>query len=288
MIDSLLGRFRPLAERGRTSAATLYEARDELTGEPTSVVVLAPGSLRTLGEIHAFQRRAQAMASLGSAVAPRLLTWGMQDGVWYTAHAGAPGISLEQLSQRLGPLEPLEAFAIGALLFRTLSRLHARGLLLREVVPGSALLGPDGQVGVWNVCAGTPPKAAGATVMLSQLDFVKETYTPRDTGGPARTRDVYGAGMTIAYLLAGGAPARPANLQQLLAFVQRPSFTFPQPLPLALEAILLAAVAPRAEQRPPARRAYGAILAATGMTARQLERRCRQLVARLSCEQAGG
>src|SRR5438105_11671004 len=91
VIGELLGRFRLLAEAARTDAATLYQARDEIGGEPAGVAVLSPDALKTLGDIRALQRRVLTVHGIQSPHVLRPLVAGMEDNVWYVASDGEPG-----------------------------------------------------------------------------------------------------------------------------------------------------------------------------------------------------
>ena len=66
MIGELLGRFRLVDEAARTEAATLYRARDESGGEATAVAVLAPDSIKTIGDSRALRRRVMTLRAMDS------------------------------------------------------------------------------------------------------------------------------------------------------------------------------------------------------------------------------
>ena len=276
VVEQLLGRFRLLAEAARTDSATLYEARDEIAGEAASVTTLAPESIRTPGHIRAFQKRVQVVRGMDSPHTAKPLSAGLLDGQWFVACAGAPGLTVERFSAQAGALPPDEAFALGAQLFRALSHLHARNIAVHQLTPAAVLIDPDGVLKIWNVYMVTPPKTASKTLALGKMNFLAMTYAPAgETGGNSRARearDVYGAGMVLAHLIAGGPPVQPASLSELLTFFQKPRLTFAEPLKPELEAIVLSALSPVAAKRAAARRVYSDILAATGLKTRQVMR----------------
>src|SRR5439155_7868993 len=139
-------------------------------------------------------------------------------------------------------------------------------MMVRQLRPASAVLGRDGAVRIWGLY-GKGPKGAGQTRTIKHVDFVDLVYAPisGEAGGASRGGNVYSAGMILAHLLCGGPPARPASLPQLVAFVQKPQFSFPGQVPDEVATVLQAAVSPKAAQRPPARSAYGRLLAAAGL-----------------------
>lgn len=280
MADQLLGRFRLLAEAAKSDSATLYQARDEISGEEASVVTLSPDAIRTMGDERAFQKRVVTLRGMDSPHVSSPVSSGLLDGWWFVAAPGAPGITLRRVSEALGPLAPNEAWAIGAQLFRALSHLHARHVIVGQLNPDGVVLGNDGVLRIWRALVRGRAKSGGKTMALGKVDFAQMAYTPVDAGQDKRDRDVYGAGMVMAHLLAGGPPVNPKSLQELLAFVQKPRFNFPEPPEARLEELLLTAVSPVASKRPPARGAYSRILAASGMKGRQMERLSEQVAER--------
>ena len=272
MAEELLGRFRLLDEAARADSATLYRARDEIGGQHASVATVSPESIRTMGDARAFQKRVQALRAMDSPHVDPPLSAGFVDGRWFVAVPGAPGITFRVLSERLGPLPNDEAWALGAQLFRALSHLHARNVIVGQLNPDAVVLGPDGVVRIWRALVRGRMKSGGKTLAMGKMDFVQMAYTPADVGQDKRDRDMYGAGMVMAHLLAGGPPVRPQRLPELLGFYQKPSLSFPSEIDPKLSELLVTAVSPVASNRPPARRAYSAVLAATGMKARPMER----------------
>jgi serine/threonine protein kinase len=275
--EELLGRFRLLGEAARSDSATLHRARDEISGEDASVATLAPESIRSMGDERAFRKRVQTLRAMDSPHVDPPLSAGFLDGTWFVAVPGAPGSTFREISERLGPLAPDRAWALGAQLFRALSHLHARNVIVGQLTPEAVSLGADGVVRIWRALVRGRTKSGGKTLALGKADFAQMAYTPADAGQDKRDRDVYGAGMAMAHLLAGGPPVQPQKLPELLSFYQKPSFPFSESLAPELATLLHSTVSPVASQRPPARRAYSVVLAATGMKARQMERLSEQV-----------
>lgn len=272
MADELLGRFRLLDEVAKADLAALYRGRDEISGQAVSVATLEPESIRTIGDQRAFLKRVRVLAAMDSPHVSAPLSYGFLDGTWFVAVPDSGGVSLRQLSERLGPLPPDEAWALGAQLFRALSHLHARHVIVGQLTPDAVLLGADGVVRIWRALLRARARSSGKTLALGKLDFVQMIYTPVDAGQDKRDRDVYGAGMVVAHLLAGGPPVQPKKLPELIAFFQKPRFDDLPSLDARLDALLLESVSPTATARPPARGAFSRILAVTGIKGRQMER----------------
>jgi serine/threonine-protein kinase len=233
-----------------------------------------------MGDVRQFQKRVQQLRSADSPHVPPILDAGMLNGTWFVATEGFGGRSVTQLSEALGAISEEEALALGLQLFRALAHLHARNAIVGQINPDTVVIGEDGVVRIWRAFVRGRARSGGKTLALGRVSFTAMTYSPVDTGQDKRDRDVYGAGMVLATLLAGGPPVQPKSLPELLTFVQKPSFSFTPPIRPEIEALLLSTVAPQANKRPPARGVYSKIMALTGLKPRQAERIAAQVVSR--------
>ena len=175
----------------------------------------------------------------------------------------APGGSLADRLRVSGTLPPADAVRIISQLADVLSRLHARGIVHRDVKPSNVLFTARGELRLadFGVAArigsrgtladeweelrvGTPPYAA------------PEQWTaPATSGHPAA--DVYALGVVLYELLTARLPWEPLAEEDDEAFASRIRHETPVApsahgvrLPPALEALVLDALHPRPEDRP--------------------------------------
>ncbi|HEX8451941.1 MAG TPA: serine/threonine-protein kinase [Longimicrobium sp.] len=246
--------WRVLADRGATRVVML---RDR-AGCPLVLKHLATGD-----ECAAARLRAEA----------ELLKAAVEHGViaMRGTIADPPGIMLEyapggSLADRLrisGALPPTEAVRIIAQLADTLSRLHARGIVHRDVKPSNVLftvrgelrladfgvaarIGSRGTLGdEWEeLRVGTPPYAA-----------------PEQWVAPAASAhhaaDVYALGVVLYEMLTARLPWEPLAREDDEAFASRIRHEAPLAasargvrIPAALEALILESLRPEPEDRP--------------------------------------
>lgn len=134
-----------------------------------------------------------------------------------------PGITLAEHHQVHGTFGLDQWLEIAQRLLRALGMLHRRNILHRDIKPENLLLNSDGELRVLDFglayCPGLSPREHG------ELPGTPGYIAPEAYAGaePSVTQDLYGAGVTLYYLLTGHYPHG-----EIEAF-QRPRFGTPVP-----------------------------------------------------------
>jgi serine/threonine protein kinase len=142
-VGKKLGPYEIVAPIGVGGMAEVYRAVDRRLGRDVAVKILPP-SLASRPEFRArFEREARAVSVLNHPNICTLHDIGNEDGTEFLVLEYLEG---ETLSKRLkqGPLPVEDVLAIGASLADALGKVHALGLVHRDVKPANIMLTPHG------------------------------------------------------------------------------------------------------------------------------------------------
>ncbi len=259
-----LGQYQLKKRLGAGGMGEVYLAEHVLLKQPCAVKLIRPRHAGDPATLRRFEREVQATARLKHWNTVQIYDYGhADDGVFYYAMEYLPGLSLEELVGRFGPLPPARAVHFLRQVCAALQEAHGIGLIHRDIKPGNIIACERG--GVHDVVklldfglvrtAGTESEDE----RLTQEGAVTGTpayMSPEQAGGQedldARS-DIYSLGAVAYYLLTGQPPFKRAKaVQVVLAHVhdqvRRPTELRPQ-IPADLEAVVL-----RCLEKEPGRR----------------------------------
>lgn len=196
-------RYRVLRELGYGYAGHVYLAEHVDLGREEAVKVIPLTFVKNRDELLA---EAKMLASLdGQENVVRVYDAGdWDDNHVYISSEFCSGGSLEARS-KVAPLDPGTASKYISEVCRGLDYVHRSGVLHLDIRPANILIGTD-----------TSPKLIDFGLARWTRDpGIEEWYYPHaapelvETGEGQVATDIYGAGMTLAHLLTGGAICRP-------------------------------------------------------------------------------
>jgi serine/threonine-protein kinase len=265
---------------GRGGMGEVYFAHHRMLARPAAIKLIRAEALAgqdgSQAQVAAarFRREAEAAARLKSPHTVQLYDFGVtDDGRLYLVMELLEGINLDQVVRRDGPLPAARVARILRQTCESLEEAHDAGLVHRDIKPANIHLGRVGR----------------HEDFVKVLDFglVKSVATERDdslasmagitVGTPAfmapemvhgdaldGRADLYSLGCVAYYLLTGQVVfSGDTPIQTVLLHVQQepepPSRRTDNPIPPALERLVLACLAKRPEDRPPN---AGAVIAA--------------------------
>lgn len=264
---------------GRGGMGEVWRGRDRELGRTVAVKVL-PVELTRHDEFRArFRREARVAASLSHQGVAVLHDVGEDAGdgepVPFLVMEFVEGATLAEEVRR-GPLAPDRAVAIARDIADTLAHSHGQGLVHRDIKPSNVMLTPAGGVkvldfGIAKALADTATRLTSTGGMVGTPAYLSpEQIDGADVDG--RT-DIYSLGCLLYELLSGRPPFTGDSPfavmnQHLSKAPDAPSALRPE-VPAAVDAVVLRALAKRADERYPDAASFRAALEQVHEAARQ-------------------
>ncbi len=261
------GQYRLLEKLGSGGMGEVYKAEHVLLKRPCAMKLIRPDSEADATAIAHFETEVNATAKLTHWNTVEIYDYGhTEDGTFYYVMELLPGLSLEELAERYGPLPPERVVHLLRQVCGALHEAHAANLIHRDIKPANIFAAQRG--GVFDVAK------------LLDFGLVKERAAVSSSGGQGSTSgsfsgtplymspeqamayedvdgraDLYSLGAVAYYLLTGRPPFSGANVVQLLDAhatkeVVSPS-TLSHGIPSDLEHVILKCLAKEPSRRFP-------------------------------------
>jgi serine/threonine-protein kinase len=254
----------------------VYLAEHILLRRPCAIKLIRPDRAGDTQHLRRFEREVKATATLTHPNTVQVYDYGhAEDGTFYYVMEYLPGVTLEQLVERHGPLPPNRAIHFLRQVCGALWEAHAIGLIHRDIKPGNVMVCERGgrydttkllDFGLVIPLGGCP-----ASDRLTQEGAIAGTpaYTsPEQASGQeeidARS-DIYSVGSLAYFLLTGQPPFAGRSSVKVLA-----AHLYESPVPLTahrpgvpreLETVILKCLAKNPSDRFPDVRSLDAALA---------------------------
>ncbi len=276
------GRYQLRRPIDRGGMAEVWEAEDTVLARPVAVKVLHAHLAMSESFLERFRREAVAAARLAHPGIVATFDTGVDEGVAFIVMELVRGRSLRDVIAA-ARLSQHDAVAIAFQVADALEHAHRRGVVHRDIKPANILvcderghLGPRVKVtdfGIAKLLAGDDG-TGGTGGDLTQAGAIIGTaryLSPEqiEGGEPDARSDLYALGVVLYEMLCGRPPfTAPTDLatamQQVNEAPEPPRALCPE-VDAELEAVVLAALAKRAEDRPPSAAAFAARLAEAGL-----------------------
>ena len=212
-----LGQYFLKEQLGSGGMGEVYRAEHQLLKRPCAIKLIKPGKAADAQAIARFEREVQATASLTHWNTVEIYDYGRSDdGTFYYVMEFLPGLSLEQLVRRHGPLPPERAVHFLRQVCSALREAHACGLIHRDIKPANICAAERG--GVCDVAKlldfglVRQQVVASEDVNLTQQGAI--TGSPQymcpeqgtASGKPDARSDIYSLGAVAYYLVTGQPP----------------------------------------------------------------------------------
>jgi serine/threonine-protein kinase len=261
-----LGRYRLTRRLGAGAMGEVYLAEHTLLRRPCAVKLIRPAGADGERQTARFEREVRATAALTHPNTVEVYDYGRaEDGTFYYAMEYLPGLTLDELVQRHGPLPAARAVHLLRQACGALREAHAAGLIHRDIKPANVM-----------VCT-----RGGVHDMIKVVDFGLVREIDLDAAGRRLTRDgavagtpeymspeqaegaewldgrsdLYSLGAVGYYLLTGRPPfVKATALQVLFAHTRepvRPPAEVRPDVPADLQAVVLRCLEKEPEKRFP-------------------------------------
>jgi serine/threonine-protein kinase len=259
-----LGQYRLKSRLGAGGMGEVYLAEHVLLRRPCAVKLIRPEQTRDPQVLQRFEREVQAMATLTHWNSVEVYDYGRaDDGTFYYAMEYLPGLNLETLVERHGPLPPERAIHFLRQVCGALREAHGIGLLHRDIKPSNIIACERG--GVPDVAklldfglvqgVGLQMEANRLTVqgtVLGSPPYMAPEQGAGRTDLDARV-DVYSLGGVGYYLLTGQQPfVRETAMEMLLAHAYEevvPPADLRPGIPADLQEVILRCLSKKPEGR---------------------------------------
>src|SRR5262245_40069571 len=229
-----LGRYRLTRRLGAGGMGEVYLAEHTLLRRPCAVKLIRPSGVEGEKQVARFEREVQATAALTHPNTVEIYDYGRaEDGTFYYAMEYLPGLNLDQLGERHGPLPPARVIHLLRQVCGALREAHGVGLIHRDIKPANIIVCSRG--GIYDIVKlldfglvrGIDPAAGGGKLTQDgAIAGTPEYMSPEQAEGVAGLdgrSDIYSLGAVAYFLLTGRPPFQKASaLQLLFAHIREP------------------------------------------------------------------
>ncbi|MGC9437265.1 serine/threonine-protein kinase [Streptomyces sp. WG5] len=209
----IAGRYRLLSPLGEGGMGTVWRARDEVLHREVAVKeVRAPAGLpeTAVRRLYArLEREAWAAARVAHHNVVTVYDVATDGGRPWIVMELVRGLSLADLLEAEGPLEPRRAARIGAEVLAALRAAHGAGVLHRDVKPANVLLANDGRVVLTDFGIAVV-EGSSALTMTGEVVGSPEFLAPERALGrtPGPESDLWSLGVLLYAAVEGVSPFR--------------------------------------------------------------------------------
>jgi hypothetical protein len=248
-----LGQYVLRERLGAGGMGEVYRAVHALLRRPCAVKLIRPERAADPTAMARFEREVQATAALAHAHVVRIFDYGRaSDGTFYCVMEYLPGVTLDELVRRYGPVPPARAAFLLRQVCAALAEAHAAGLTHRDVKPGNVIARDGGRQADFAtlldfglVLDGAGGRELGPAGTPAYMAPEQATAGPV---GPAA--DLYAVGALGHYLLTGRPPFTGKSVADTIARVLAdPAPPLPDATPPRLAAVIARCLAKSPAER---------------------------------------
>lgn len=258
-----LGQYRLIAPLGTGGMGEVYLAEHRMLKRDCAIKLIRPEQAGDPKVLARFEREVQMTARLSHWNTVEIYDYGRtDDGTFFYVMEHLPGLSLEDLLRRHGPLPPERVVHLLRQTCRALREAHAVGLIHRDIKPGNIFAAQRGGLhdvaklldfGLVKPVAEMPATRLTLDGAISGTPLYMSPEQARGLANVDARSDIYSLGAVAYALLCGRPPFDGASAMEVIIGHAREDVTPPsrfQPdLPADLEAIVLRCLAKRPEDR---------------------------------------
>ena len=294
-----MGSYRLVEKLGQGGMGEVWRAEHRMLARGAAIKLIRPAAIgagdgsRAHERVKRFEREAQATATLRSPHTIEVYDFGLAaDGTFYYVMELLDGFSLQTLVERFGPLPPERVVSLLRHACHSLAEAHAAGLVHRDVKPANMFvcrLGLDVDVLTvldFGLVKLQHPLERGAEALTVEGAFTGTPgFMPPEVAlgeEPIDGRaDLYALGCVAYWLLTGKRVFESGNAMEMVIDHVRtapvpPSQRAGQPIPEALESLIMRCLAKHPAQRPTDAAELSRELAALGLAEHWTEEKARE------------
>jgi serine/threonine-protein kinase len=272
-----LGQYVLREKLGSGGMGEVYRAEHLLLRRPCAIKLIRPERAGDPAALRRFEREVQITATLTHPNTVQVFDYGhTADGTFYYVMEYLPGLTLEELVRRHGPLPPARAVHFLRQVCAALGEAHARGLTHRDIKPGNVMVCERGgmqdvaKLLDFGLVRAPKEDADGGTLTREGSVAGTPAYmSPEQAGGQdgiGPASDIYSVGALAYFLLTGRPPfAGRSAVKTLAAHLYETPAPLPADVPADLAAVVMRCLAKKPEERWPDAASLEAALAGTSV-----------------------
>lgn len=240
---------------GEGGMGAVYLARDRSLGRQVAIKILPPELARDKTYVRRFVREAQSLAKISHPNLVHIYSVGHRDELYYYVMEYIEGTSLHARLRVSGPLGIEEFFRTTGQVLAALARVHARGIVHRDIKAGNVMLAAEDGRAVLMDFGLAKDEARTDLTSAGQILGTPEYMAPEQCEGEpidART-DLYAMGILMFEALTGDVPftgrSAIAVVRQQVEAPPPPAAAERPEVPDALRAIVARCLAKRPADR---------------------------------------
>jgi serine/threonine-protein kinase len=258
-----LGQYRLLARLGAGGMGEVYLAEHRMLKRACVIKLIHPDRARDPRALARFEREVQLTARLSHWNTVEIFDYGRtEDGTYFYVMEYLPGLSLEDMLERHGPLAPGRVVHLLRQICQGLCEAHRIGLIHRDIKPDNLFVAQRG--GLYDVAklldfGLVKPVAEIPSARLTEEGAISGTplfMSPEQARGcddlDARS-DIYSLGAVAYAMITGRPPFEGRNSLDVMIAHVRDDVALPSDLragvPADLERVILRCMAKRPEDR---------------------------------------
>lgn len=258
-----LGQYRLQERIGAGGMGEVYLAEHQLLKRPCAIKLIRPDAATDPRALARFEREVRATARLSHPNTVEIYDYGRtEDGTFFYVMEYLPGLSLDELVRRHGPLPAARVIHLLRQSCEALSEAHEAGLIHRDLKPANIFAARRG--GRYDVAklldfGLVKPTAEEPSLAVSREESITGSplfMAPEQATGshrPDRRVDIYALGAVAYFLLTGHAPFEGHNALIVMIAHARDAVTPPSRLragiPDDLEKVVLRCLAKDPDDR---------------------------------------
>lgn len=257
-----LGQYRLGARLGAGGMGEVYEAEHVLLRRRCAIKLIRSDQTRDPAILERFEREVQAMAALTHPNTVEVYDYGRtDDGTFYYVMEYLPGLTLEQLVAKHGPIAPGRTIHLLRQVCRALREAHSVGFLHRDIKPSNVIVcerGGEPDVAKlldFGLVQHTGPGEETRRLTLKGMVLGSPPFmSPEQATGRTdlgATTDVYSIGGVAYFLLTGQPPfVRETPMEMLLAHAYE-TVESPKGVPADLSGVIMRCLSKKPDDRYP-------------------------------------
>lgn len=252
--DVIADRYRIAELLGSGGMARVYRADDLDLGRSVAIKVLSSRYARDPAFVDRFRREASAAAKLNHPNIVQVFDRGAAQGTYYIVMEYLPGPDLKDIIRRRGTIGPDETVEAGLQILAALAVAHRHNVVHRDIKPQNVIMADDGLLKVTDfgiAQAGNDSDLTEAGSVIGTAQYLSPEQAQGGEITPAS--DCYSVGIVLYEMLTGRVPfdgERPVTVaMKQVNEPPVPPHVFAPDTPLALEKVILKAMAKRPADR---------------------------------------